>query len=267
MNNIYKLSSKNWILEKHISKKALPRENIIAWIKWDPNLEPKKITLKLEADVFVTKILNVSEEALKDEKQFELGEVSIDKEHIQIPGFFGFTCFYTTIPDKERTVNFTVEFDFDNCVEKVEYSTKIIRPILQFEEPEHAVTVSPFTQSISPLNFKLKNIGSGRPIRLKPFSDILETPDVKIKIETSTEKNKNENLIFVKTNEIQIPKIIIEGKGYGMISLGYEYEDTMGNSYKSQFANISFNIEEKQTIQVPITEEISKQNILLQATV
>ena len=34
----------------------------------------------------------------------------------------------------------------------------------------------------------------------------------------------DESLIFVKTNKIQTSKIIIEGKGYGMLSLGFEYE-------------------------------------------
>ena len=58
------MSNQNWIIEKHISKKALPGENIISWIKWDPELDVKHIVLKFEADTFISKVLNVSEEAL-----------------------------------------------------------------------------------------------------------------------------------------------------------------------------------------------------------
>ncbi len=91
---------------------------------------------------------------------------------------------------------------------------------------------------------------------------------MEIKIQTKQEEIKDESLVFVKTNQITIPKIIVTGTGYGMFSLGYEYEDTMGNSYKSALANLSINIEEKQTLQVPITENISRLSTpLLKATV
>ena len=44
-----------------------------------------------------------------------------------------------------------------------------------------------------------------------------------------------------------------------MLFIGYEYKDAAGNSFKSEFANISVHIEEKkQTLQVSFTENISK---------
>lgn len=262
------MSNENWIHEKYISKKALPNENVISWIKWDPNLTPKSIVLKFEADVIITHVLNVSEEALRDEEQFKSGKISIDKDHIQIPGFFGFTCVYDAIPETERTINFIVEFEFDDGNKTIEYSTKIIRPILQFEESDYALTISPFTQNVTPLSIKLLNVGMGRPVNIKPFSEILETADMKIKIENITEKNKDESLVFVKTNKIHSPKIIMSGQGYGLLSFGYEYEDTMGNKYKSPLAGIAVNIEESQTVHVPITENLTKQQkIILQSTV
>ncbi len=43
-----------------------------------------------------------------------------------------------------------------------------------------------------------------------------------------------------------------------MLFIGYEYKDAAGNCFKSEFANISVHIEEKQTLQVSFTENISK---------
>ena len=184
--------------------------------------------------------------------------ISISKEHIQIPGFFGFTGFYSNIPDSERIINFIVEFDFGDKSEKIEFNTKIIRPILDFEQSDYGLTINSFNQTVPPFNFRLKNTGLGAFKKLTPFSDVLETSNLKIKIDSINEKNTDESLVFVKTNDIQIDKIIIEGKGYGMLSVGYEYEDSMGNKYKTPFANVSFNIEETQNIEVPIADNISK---------
>lgn len=256
----------SWILEKHISKKALPNENIISWAKWDPKLSVKNIVLKFEPDVAIEKVLNVAEEALQD-NDFESGKITIEKEHLQIPGFFGFTGFYMQIPENEITINFVVEITFEETIKKIEYSTKIIRPILEFQQTEYTLTSSQFATSMSPLNLALVNTGSGRPINLKPFADLSNTPDMDIKIQTKIEEIKDESLIFVKTNKIAIPKVVVSGKGFGMLSMGYEYQDTMGNSYKSKLANLSISIEEKQTLQVPITENITKSlTPLLQAT-
>ena len=172
------------------------------------------------------------------------------------------------MPENERTINFIVEVDFDDTIQKVEYSTKIIRPILKFEQAEYTLTSSQFGNIVNPLDLKLVNVGSGRVVNLHPFAKVTKTTDMEIKIQTKQEEIKDESLVFVKTNQITIPKIIVTGIGYGMFSLGYEYEDTMGNSYKSELANLSINIEEKQTLQVPITENISRLSTpLLKATV
>ena len=155
----------NWILEKHISKKALPNENITSWIKWDPKLIPKNIVLKFDSDIVITKILNVSKKGLKN-NEFDSGQITLDQKDIQIPGFFGFTCLYGAIPEKEITVNFIVEFDFGNVVKKVEYSTKIIRPLLKFEQTEYSLTSSQF---INFLVLKFVNTGLGQIVNLRPF--------------------------------------------------------------------------------------------------
>ncbi|MEX0862741.1 hypothetical protein [Nitrosopumilus sp.] len=251
------MTNQDWILEKHISKKALPRENIISWIKWNPNLTPKSITIKFEPDFVITKVLNIDEKGLKN-KEFDSGKITLDREYIQIPGFFGFTCFYNEMPQNEITSNFIVEFDFGNDIKKIEYSTKIIRPIIKFEQNEYTLSSSRFVNVVDPLNLKLINIGSGRVTNLRPFADIMKTDDMEIKIQTKNEDIKDESLVFVKTNQISIPKVIVTGVGYGMFSIGFEYEDALGNSYKSELATLSINIEEKQTLQVPLTENISK---------
>ena len=247
----------NWILEKHISKKALANENITSWIKWDPKLVPKNIVLKFDSNIVITKVLNVNKKVLKNNESHS-GKIILDQKHILIPGFFGFTCLYNTIPEKEMTVGFIAEFDFGNVVKKVEYSTKIIRPLLKFEQTKYSLTSSQFINVTNPLALKLVNTGLGRIVNLRPFAKMMKTNDIEIKIETRKENIKDQSLIFVKTEQILISKIIVNGVGSGMLFIGYEYKDAAGNSYKSEFANISVHIEEKQTLQIPLTENISK---------
>jgi len=106
------------------------------------------------------------------------------------------------------------------------------------------------------------------PINLQPFVDVLNTNNMKIQIQSKTEMIKDESLVFVKTNQITSPQIKVAGVGYGMLSMGFEYEDAMGNSYKSPLANLSISINEKQVLQVPITENISALTMpILQAVV
>jgi len=255
---------KSWILEKHISNQVLPRENIISWIKWNPEINVQQINIKFEADVVLTKVLNVSEEVFKDEKQIEEGKIVVLKEFIQIPGFVGFTALYDALPDKERHVNFIIEFLIDNKTESVELSTKIIRPILEFAgEQSFEIIISPYNQLITPLKFSMVNRGTAFARNAKPFHELLETGDLKLQLNFLTEQNKDESFVFVKSNQITIPKIIIDGQGYGMVSMGFEYEDSVGNKYKTALVNVAIKIEEKQKLEVPIKQIIDKNKELL----
>ncbi|MCE2507548.1 MAG: hypothetical protein J4F36_13995 [Nitrosopumilaceae archaeon] len=259
------MSSEDWIIEKHISTKALPNENIISWIKWNASLIPESITLKYDPDLMLQKILNVSVDGINSAIQ-ETGKITLDQRHFQIPGFFGFTGFYKELPEDEKTINFIVEFNFANDVKVVEYYTKIIRPILVFEQNEYTLTSTNYTNALPSLDFKLVNSGLGRAVDLSPFVEITNTSDMQIQIQTKTEEIKDESLVFVKTSTISIPKFIVQGKGYGMVSIGFKYKDTVGNVYKSPLSTLSIQIEETQTLQVPITENISTLPIpLLQA--
>jgi len=261
-------SSKNLILEKHISNQALPGENIISWIKWNPEINVEQINIKFEADVILTKVLNVEEKILKKEKQPEEGKISIPKDFFQVPGFIGFTGAYTAVPDKERNVNFVFEFLIDEKIQSVQLSSKIVRPLLQFVgEQSFQIKVGPYNQTITPLQFGMINKGSALAKNAKPFHELLETGDLKLKLDFVTEQNKDESFVFVKTNKITIPKIIIEGQGYGMVSMGFEYEDNAGNKYKTPLANVAIQIEEKQLLEVPIKQNIDKneEKLLLEA--
>lgn len=261
------MSNEDWLIEKHISKKALPKENIISWVKWNPDLVPNSITLKYDPEMIITKILNVSEEGIPKESE-DGGVITISKEYLQIPGFFGFTCFYDEVPEEEKTINFIVEFVFADGIKKVEYTNKVIRPILEFETTDYRLTSTQFGNSATPLDFKLTNKGSGRPVKLKPFVEVSNTLHMEIKIQSKIEEIKDESLVLVKSNKINVPKFMISGKGYGMVSIGFEYEDALGNSYKSPLANLAIQIEEKQTLQVPYTENISATPIpLLEAVI
>ena len=62
------------ILEKHISRWALPNEEILSWIKWDGSIDFDRIVIRSEADIDFKRILNVDASVFDQEKITE-GEV------------------------------------------------------------------------------------------------------------------------------------------------------------------------------------------------
>src|SRR5258708_1588088 len=119
-----------WVTDSYITPWALPKEGIVAYVKWDTDMPMPQVTIKTEADVWIHRILNVNDESWKT-YDFTTGRFDVKKEHLQIKGFIGFEARYIAVPEAEKEVKFVLDFSFEGRPdERVELTTEIIRPIL-----------------------------------------------------------------------------------------------------------------------------------------
>lgn len=252
----------SWLIEKHISKRALPKEEILSWLKWK-ELDFDRIIIKSEADVIFRRFLNVDEKIF-DQHDLINGIAVVDKQMLHMDGFVGFGCFYDPIPDNERELSFVVNFEKDEkIISTVELKTKIIRPILVVESQlAQSIIVEQNNPVIPALSFRLVSKGTGRVVNFSPFMDFT-AKGMKITIEEKVEKDTNTAPLFVYSSERRISKIIVNGQGYGMITLGFEYLDSIGNKYESELVQIPINIKQKEKLEVPISSELEGQQALL----
>jgi hypothetical protein len=123
------------ILESYISPQVLPNERIIGYVKWDPSAPIKTAVLKMEADVFLERILNIREEVFSSYSALE-GKLTIAKEDIQISGYAGFVALYRALPDGERQLRFTIDLVLeDDRLQTVVLTTNVVRPVLKSIDP------------------------------------------------------------------------------------------------------------------------------------
>lgn len=255
--------SEDWVAEKHVSDKVLPSEPIFSWVKWDRKLVPKSIMLKYDPDLEILKFLNADWDKSKAGKE---GKITLDQKQLGIAGFFGFMASYNLVPEEEKTVNYVVEFDFGRETKTLEYSTRIARPILEFEQTEYTLNSADISRTPS-IDCKLANRGLAMAREITPFFKMENTGEMQIEMRTVVEEIKDESLVFVESNKVKVPKFIIRGKGSGLAFIGFKYKDAIGNSYESPLATLAIEIKKEQSLQVPITENISaKERPIIQAT-
>lgn len=258
------MSSAINIIEIHISEWALPREEILSWVKWEKGFEFDQIIIKTEADIDLHRLINVEPEILKQEG-IKKGKAVINKADLLIDGFVGFGCFYELVPENERELSFEIEFNKDDKVLKIIHlKTNLIRPIVIVENLTNSGIVVKKDYPVLPkLSFRLVSKGKGRILNFSPFIEVVKAKGMEITLKQTTANIDDETPLFVYSTEKVIPKFIIKGKGYGMISMGYEYFDSMNNKYESKLIDIPIQIEQKENLEVPITSDLKGQSTIL----
>lgn len=269
------MTDSNWIFEDYISPRALPNEQILAWIKWDSDISYDKILIKSDPDIYFQRILNVDQSVFDGTKsegfdaQFENGTVVIKKDIIQVPGFVGFRAIYKLKPEDEKKLPFLIEFiSNDKVINSIELSTTLVRPkLIMTSAPSEGIVVDDLVPILPSLSFTLKNMGHCEVQKLKPILDVRSwnTKDMKIEVKHTKEKNFSEEHLFVNTTTTYIPKIILHGSGMGMIGIGFQYYDQMDNIYETELVNVPMHIPQKENLEIPVSSTISnKQTLLLE---
>ena len=258
------MSSTIKIIESHISEWALPKEEILSWIKWEKDFDFDQIIIKAEADIILHRIINVDPEVLNQDG-IKNGKVIIKKEDLQIDGFVGFGCYYELVPETERELSFDVDFNKNGkTLNTVNLKTNLIRPIISIENvTNNGIVVTKNNPVLPELSFKLVSQGKGRILNFSPFIEVVNAKDMEITLKQTTESIDNEKQLFVHSTEQVIPKFIVKGKGYGMISMGFQYFDALNNKYESKLIDIPIQIEQKEKLEIPIASDLKGQSTIL----
>lgn len=254
------------ILEQHISRWALPNEEILSWIKWDPSVDFDRIVVRTEADIALTRILNVDTSELEPESAVE-GEAVIDRDMLQIPGFVGFASTYRLVPESERQIRFEVAFVKNGKrLETVSLKTSVIRPVIVIEM-ERGIDVSGVVLPVQPATFKLLNRGKAPATDLEPFIEFADTKAMTVTIEYTKEKVPYDpNMPFVSASEQTIPKFALIGSGEALLALGFKFKDSIGNDYTTELVKIPVTKPEKRKVKVPIESMLSGQPAMVLAS-
>lgn len=250
------------ILDSYISEWVLPGDPIVSWLKWTENTEFNNIVLKFEADVFIHIMLNVDEKVL--EQDMKSGKITIPKEYLQLPGFFGFHAFYTSIPPSERNVEFIIDFmENDEVIHTERKSTLIIRPRLQMEvSPSDIMITDNIAPAIDQIQCKLINTGSAgiksiNNINLTHFS----TPDLKVVIQRKT---TDTNRYDKSSPNESFDSLSLNGKGHAIIKISAEYTDYKGNIYRDYIGEITIDIRQNIDYEIPVNRSSEDvQSVLL----
>lgn len=251
------------ILEQHISRWALPNEEIISWIKWDASADFDQIIIQSEADIEFERILNVDESVLNQEGIVQ-GKVVIDRNMLQIPGFMGFTSAYKLVPESERQIRFEVDFIKNKRrLEKISLKTSVIRPVIAIES-EPGIDVSESMPSIPPATFRLSNKGRAPATDLTPFIEIINADAMTIAIKHTKEKIPHtSDTPFVHASEQMVPKFALKGSGNALFSIGFKFKDAIGNEYTSELVRLTVNKPGRKKVEVPIESILKGQPAMM----
>ena len=248
------------ILEQHISRWALPKEEIISWIKWDNFADIDQVVIRAEADIEFTRILNV-DASVWEQKSLDDGKVVIGRDKLQIDGFVGFTSVYKLVPESERQLHFKVDFiKNEKLLKTISLSTDVIRPVIAIEMKYDRIDMSDTTAPTSPAMFRLSNNGRARATELAPFIEFTNTKTMTITIKFIKEKIPYESTVpFVLTSEHVVPKFVLKGSGDTLFTMGFKFEDAVGNEYTSELARIPILKPEKKKVEIPIESRLEGQ--------
>ncbi len=120
------------IKEQYLTPQVLPGEQASGWIKWKKGIEFEKLILKIEADVEIFRLFNVDEEIFIGKDDWN-GEIEIPKSMIQIDGFFGFTAYYSAIPESERDLSYEIDIVNNNSIQTITLSNTVTLSNLIFD--------------------------------------------------------------------------------------------------------------------------------------
>jgi len=242
------------VVEKYISPWVIPGEKILGYVKWNPGCELKRAEIRAPENTDVRRILNVGAGVFANHAAGSPSYV-ITKDQIQVEGFMGFEAVYMRLPETEVKATFEVTIVFEDMrKEQVALTAEVIRPLLTSIKPSVEILSSRESPKPGAIMVGIVNAGKGDVLEgsLKPFIETIQGKELKIQIETHEEKYGIGDTLFVEDNQRSSSKIVINGRGYGMIRLGFSYSDRLGNVYKNGLLDVMVTVEDKKTLEVPL---------------
>ena len=147
-------------------------------------------------------------------------------------------------------------------METVELHAQLIRPVLAVENPTNdGMVLTKNTPMMPKLNFKIINRGKARVASFSPFMRVVSAKNMEITLQNLKIHRDDDEPLLVYSIEHVVPKFIVRGKGFGFVTMSYEYCDVTGNKYESELIDIPIRLEKKENVEVPISLDLSGQNL------
>lgn len=247
-------SEGSWLIEKHISPWVLPKEQIVGFVKWRPEMEISEVSIRAPENIRIVRLFDVDENLFAEYPPDSL-RFTISQARLQIPGFVGFEAFYETIPDGELDLTFQIDLTFRHLERQtINLATDVIRPVVSSSQQTLEIFSSPERPDPKGIQIALTNKGKAEILEesLEPFIEIMQGKELKIQVSSFEDRYGIGDKLFVKSNKRTSAKIMISGKGYGMIRLGFNYSDRLGNRYKSSLLDVLVTVKERKAVEIPI---------------
>jgi len=235
------------VSEKYISEQVLPFEQINCWLKWKGNPEFDEIVISYPDYINTRSFLNVDEKVLTNYSPYAK-ELIIQKEWLQVDGFFGMKSVYANIPSSKIEIEFKIRFinkEQNQQILEESFVTTITRPRIR-------------ATNLTPEEFIIDEMDSKMSLKLRLQLQILDNPNVtNIRRFHKIVTSNNEISISIRPERSQIPEIAIEpvqvremltvtGKGMAIVRVVFEYEDFIGNKYSTEPIEITI---QKRTVE------------------
>jgi len=240
------------IKDQYITQVVLPKEQASCWLKWNKEAEFDKIIIRYEADISIFRLFNIDTEIFNDQDKWE-GKVEIPKSMIQLNGFFGFTAYYTTIPENNRDVSYSIDFVKDNIVQTISFTNKVIIPKVELVKLSYdKLTLSNMSPPPPPLAMELKSGADASVNDLSLIINISGGKNLKVK------SIKYQSYVDFMKQTTKIQDIEFSGQGNGQIRITAEYSDDIGTKYSKVLQEIPIIVENNQTQTIPISHTMEK---------
>ena len=240
------------IKDQYITQAVLPKEQASCWLKWNKEAEFDKIIVRYEADISIFTLFNIDTEIFDDQDKWK-GRVEIPKSMIQLNGFFGFTAYYTTIPENERDVSYAIDFVKENTVQTISFTNKITIPKVEIVKLSYdKLTLSSISPPPPPLVMDLKSGSNAAVNDLGLTINISGGKNLKVK------STKHKSYVDFMKQTTKIQDIEFSGQGNGQITISVKYSDDVGNKYSKVLQEIPIVVENNQTQTLPISHTMEK---------
>ena len=228
-------------------------------MKWNREFKVANVSATSEEDVFFYNALNTNMKvwATNDPNSRRL---DVEGNLLDVPGFFGFIAHFRTVPEEEQPVSFKVQIKFeDGYTEDVVLPTKIVRPILVFDEAPPEIYVESATSLPRPPPVVMVNRGSSEVLygSLKAVAKTTQGPNLSISSITSESEFLMDEQPFGGARKYS-SSISIKGIGYGAILVSFEYRDNMGNVYYTPIIKILVSVKQRANLEVPMSGTVKE---------
>jgi hypothetical protein len=234
------------IKEFHTSPWVLPNEMVMGWLKWTGDDHLEKIVINTDANVQFERIHGYS-----GSHKSVNGQMEIDPQGLEIPGYFGFVAYYRALPDTELDIAFNAALRVSaELTVKATSTTQIVRPLLHIAGLDSIKIDN--SMSNPSISIKLVNSAEAEALDLDVTAEVISEPPgaIEIVIEKATSIFERAPIRLISMSNY-LSRIKVKKPGKAKATIVFSYKDRADNSYKASLKEVEFVIS-AENIVIPI---------------